>query len=94
MKTNCWNLTKIFEGEEMMREGKFMGEHAYPKSRSFSENAMAIASKLEEWHFRSSNPSLSPNRIKYVLYAGDREIGNFEYDDQEFGSIFFEEENL
>ena len=94
MKTNEWNLIRIFEGEEMKREGNFMGEHAYPKPRSFSENALVIATRLEEWHFPSSNPSLSPNKIKYVLFSGEREIGNFEYDDEGYGSIFHEEENI
>ena len=96
MKTNEWNLIKEFEGEEMKKEGNLMGErdHVYPKPRSFSENAMAMATRLEEWRFPSSNPSLSPNKIKYVLFIGDREIGNFEYDDEGYGSIFHEDENL
>lgn len=94
MKTNDWNLMRTFEGEEMQSMGKFMGEHAYPRPRSFSENTLAKATRLEEWRFPSSNSSLSPNRIKFVLYIGEREIGNFEYDDEGYGSIFHEDENL
>jgi hypothetical protein len=94
MKINDWNLIKVNEGEDIRNVGKFMGEHAYPKPRSFSEKALAIATKLEEWRFPSSNTSLSPNRIKFVLYIGEREVGNFEYDDEGFGSIFHEDEDL